>query len=104
MTEGAACTTLLAKEFINNDEPLIFANSDQFLDWDSNEFMYSMEADEIDGGMLTFTATHPKWSFAKLNEDGLVTKVAEKNQLVTLQPLVSIIGNTERTMLNMRKR
>jgi hypothetical protein len=30
MTEGAACTTLLAKEFINNDEPLIFANSDQF--------------------------------------------------------------------------
>jgi HAD superfamily hydrolase (TIGR01509 family) len=81
MTEGAACTTLLAKEFINNDEPLIFANSDQFLDWDSNEFMYSMEADEIDGGMLTFTATHPKWSFAKLNEDGLVTKVAEKKPI-----------------------
>ena len=81
MTEGAACTTLLAKEFINNDEPLIFANSDQFLDWDSNEFMYSMEADEIDGGMLTFTATHPKWSFAKLYEDGLVTKVAEKKPI-----------------------
>jgi len=81
MTEGAACTTLLAKEFINNDEPLIFANSDQFLDWDSNEFMYSMEADEIDGGMLTFTATHPKWSFAKLDEDGLVTKVAEKKPI-----------------------
>ena len=81
MTEGAACTTLLAKEFINNDEPLIFANSDQFLDWDSNEFMYSMEADEIDGGMLTFTATHPKWSFAKLDEDGLVTEVAEKKPI-----------------------
>lgn len=81
MTEGAACTTLLAKEFINNDEPLVFANSDQFLDWDSNEFMYSMEADEIDGGMLTFTATHPKWSFAKLNEDGFVSKVAEKKPI-----------------------
>lgn len=81
MTEGAACTTLLAKEFINNNEPLIFANSDQYLDWDSNEFMYSMEADEIDGGMLTFTATHPKWSFAKLAHDGLVTEVAEKKPI-----------------------
>lgn len=81
ITEGAACTTLLAKKFIDNDEPLIFANSDQFLDWDSNEFMYSMEADGIDGGMLTFTATHPKWSFAKINEDGLVTEVAEKKPI-----------------------
>lgn len=81
VTEGAACTTLLAKEFINNDEPLVFANSDQFLDWDSNEFMYSMEAEEIDGGMLTFNATHPKWSFAKTNEDGFVTEVAEKKPI-----------------------
>lgn len=81
ITEGAACTTLLAKEYINNDEPLVFANSDQFLDWDSNEFMYSMEADEIDGGILTFTATHPKWSFAKLNDDNFVTQVAEKKPI-----------------------
>jgi len=81
MTEGAACTTLLAKELINNDDPLVFANSDQFLDWDSNEFMYSMEAEEVDGGMLTFTATHPKWSFAKTNEDGFVTEVAEKKPI-----------------------
>ena len=81
MTEGAACTTLLAKEFINNDEPLLFANSDQFLEWDSNEFMYSMEADEVDGGILTFTATHPKWSFAKLNEEGFVAEVAEKKPI-----------------------
>jgi HAD superfamily hydrolase (TIGR01509 family) len=81
VTEGAACTTLLAKEFINNDEPLLIANSDQFVEWESNEFMYSMTADEIDGGILTFTATHPKWSFAKLNADGFVTEVAEKKPI-----------------------
>lgn len=81
LTEGAACTALMAKEFIDNDEPLLFSNSDQFLEWDSNEFMYSMMADEIDGGILTFTATHPKWSFAKLGEDGFVTEVAEKNPI-----------------------
>jgi HAD superfamily hydrolase (TIGR01509 family) len=81
LTEGAACTTLLAEKYINNDEPLLIANSDQYLDWNSNEFMYSMVADDIDGGILTFTATHPKWSFAKLNKDGFVERVAEKDPI-----------------------
>ncbi len=43
LTEGAACTALLAKEYIDNDNPLFFANSDQFVEWDSNEFMYKMQ-------------------------------------------------------------
>jgi len=81
ITEGAACTTLLAKEFIDNDQPLLFANSDQYIEWDSNEFMYSMMADEIDAGILTFTSTHPKWSFAKLSSDGYVVEVAEKKPI-----------------------
>ena len=78
LTEGAACTTLLAKEHIDNDAPLIMANSDQFVEWNSNECMYAFSADSIDGGILTFKATHPKWSYAKLNEDGFVSEVAEK--------------------------
>ena len=81
MTEGAACTTLLAKEFINNDEPLILANSDQYVEWESNQFMYSCMADDIDGSILTFRSTHPKWSYAKLNEEGFVTEVAEKKPI-----------------------
>jgi beta-phosphoglucomutase-like phosphatase (HAD superfamily)/dTDP-glucose pyrophosphorylase len=78
ITEGAACTTLLAKEYIDNDAPLVMANSDQFVEWNSNECMYAFSADSIDGGILTFKATHPKWSYAKLDEDGFVSEVAEK--------------------------
>ena len=81
LTEGAACTALLAKEYINNDKPLFFANSDQFVEWDSNEFMYKMNETNADGGIVSFKATHPKWSFAKVNEQGLVTEVAEKNPI-----------------------
>jgi len=81
ITEGAACTALLAKEFIDSDAPLFFANSDQFVEWDSNEFMYKMNESNVDGGMVTFRATHPKWSFAKINEEGYVTEVAEKNPI-----------------------
>jgi len=78
LTEGAACTTLLAKDYIDNNKPLVIANSDQWVDWESNEFMYAMGADNVEGGILTFPATHPKWSFAKLDKDGFVSEVAEK--------------------------
>ena len=81
ITEGAACTTLLAKHIINNDEPLVICNSDQVFEWNSNEFMYSMVADEVDAGILTFEGTHPKWSFAKLGDDGFVCEVAEKRPI-----------------------
>ena len=81
ITEGAACTTLLAKEYIDNDQPLVMANSDQFVEWDSNEFMYKMIEQKVDGGILTFKATHPKWSFVKVDKYGYVTEVAEKNPI-----------------------
>ena len=79
VTEGAACTTLLAKKFINNDNPLVMANSDQFIKWNSNKVMYNFTNKKYDGGILTFEALHPKWSYAKIDENTkLVTKVAEK--------------------------
>jgi len=81
VTEGAACTALLAKEFIDSDKPLFFANSDQYCEWDSNEFMYKMNETDADGGIVSFRSTHPKWSFAKVDEQGLVTEVAEKNPI-----------------------
>jgi HAD superfamily hydrolase (TIGR01509 family) len=81
ITEGAACTALLAKELINNEQPLFFANSDQFVVWDSNEFMYKMNETNADGGIVTFKATHPKWSFAKIGHDGFITEVAEKKPI-----------------------
>lgn len=84
ITEGAACTTLLAKEFINNNSPLVIANSDQYVNWNSSEFMYSMVGDAIDGGILTFNSTHPKWSYAKVDENGWVTEVAEKKPISNL--------------------
>jgi len=83
ITEGAACTTLLAKEYINNEEPLIIANSDQFVEWNSNEVLYAFTTEGVDGGILCFNSTHPKWSYAKLDENGFVSEVAEKQPIST---------------------
>jgi beta-phosphoglucomutase-like phosphatase (HAD superfamily)/dTDP-glucose pyrophosphorylase len=81
ITEGAACTTLLAKEYINTDQPLLIANSDQFLEWNSNECLYAFNADGIDAGIVTFKNTHPKWSYARVGDDGFVAEVAEKKPI-----------------------
>lgn len=81
ITEGAAITCLMAKEFINNEQPLIMANSDQIINWDSRQFMYDLYTKNADGGIATFKSTHPKWSYAKIGSEGTVVEVAEKKPI-----------------------
>lgn len=76
--EGAAITLSKFSKYIDTDSPLLIANADQYLDWNSNEFMYSMLGDTIDGGIATFASSHPKWSFVKVDSNGFVNEVAEK--------------------------
>ena len=83
VTEGAACTTLLAREYIDNDEALVIANSDQFVEWNSNEVLYAFTTEGVGGGILTFESTHPKWSYASVDNDGWVDRVAEKDPIST---------------------
>lgn len=77
VTQGAACTVLLSKELINNDDELMIANSDQWVDLDINNYLEHQDKAHLDGLIMTMEATDPKWSFAKV-ESGLVTEVAEK--------------------------
>jgi HAD superfamily hydrolase (TIGR01509 family) len=84
VTEGAACTTLLAKNLINNEKSLLIANSDQFIEWNSSETIYSFMSEGIDGGIVTFNSTHPKWSYARTNDEGIVLEVAEKKPISNL--------------------
>jgi len=79
LTEGAACTTLLAEKFINKNDPLLIANSDQFIEWNSSKTLYELTNKEIDGGIIVFKSIHPKWSYAKTDDNDIVTEVAEKN-------------------------
>jgi len=83
ITEGAACTVLKARDLINNDTQLLIANSDQLVDWSIDLFMKSIEITKSDGAIPVFHATHPKWSYAELDEDGNVIRVREKEPIST---------------------
>ena len=80
LTEGTACTVLYARKYINNDEPLLIANSDQIVDMDIGDFIDDCKNRDLDGSILTFIDKYqdPKWSFAKLDEENYVTEVKEK--------------------------
>ena len=79
LTRGPAETVLLAESVIDANKPMLIANSDQFLEWDVNAFMY--ECQQIDGSISVFRQhdkNDKKWSYVKLDDNGLVTDVQEK--------------------------
>lgn len=80
LTEGTACTVLYARKYINNDEPLLIANSDQIVDMNIGDFIDDCSNRKLDGSILTFVDEFkdPKWSFAKIDNNNLVTDVKEK--------------------------
>ena len=92
-TEGAACTVLMASQHFNNDDPLMFANSDQIIDSDAMSLWFgyilglaerSSDQEQVDGAIMLFEANHPKWSYArtaKSNGELRVFEVAEKKMI-----------------------
>jgi dTDP-glucose pyrophosphorylase len=75
VTNGAACTVLLAEEYINNNKPLLIVNSDQIIKYNPISFFNSTI--DADGVIMTFPCSEEKWSYAK-TKNGFVTEVAEK--------------------------
>lgn len=80
-TAGAACTALLAIDFINNDEPLLIINGDIVGDFRFDDAVNEFVERDLDGGILVFSGIHPRWSYVKCNEEGFVVETAEKRPI-----------------------
>lgn len=82
LSEGPAASALAAKEYINDEDMLVISNCDQIIEWVPNEFLRDAgERRHLDGSIATFTAEGSQWSYAKTDSEGMVTEVAEKNQI-----------------------
>ena len=84
VTEGAACTVLLASEYFHSEDYMMIANSDQYLDFDMSEFINDSIERKLDGNIICFPGSHPKWSYVKLDENKFVVEVAEKRTISNL--------------------
>lgn len=81
LTKGAACTVLTVKNQINTDQQLMIANCDQYIDINIDDYLQAFEKSTADGFIMTMTATDPKWSFARVDDQGYVTEVREKQPI-----------------------
>lgn len=93
VTEGAACTVLLAKKLINSGDPLMIANSDQWVDVNINDYLRALDVSGDDGLIMTMKADHPKWSYVRMDA-GRVTEVVEK-KVVSDEATVGIYNYRE---------
>ncbi|BDI28883.1 glycosyl transferase family 2 [Capsulimonas corticalis] len=89
VTEGAACTVLLAKEHINSADPLMIANSDQWVDINIDDYLAKQNEERADGLIMTMWADDPKWSFLRFDASGALCEVVEK-EVVSEEATVGI--------------
>lgn len=81
LTEGAACTVLTIASLLNTDDPIIIANSDQWVDWEFDRYLHSLLHPCVDGSIVSFyqpDESDLKWSYARISTEGWVTEVQEK--------------------------
>ena len=78
-TRGSACSALMAIDHIATDTPLLIANSDQLFEAPIAELIRGFTT--ADAGIVSFDSVHPRWSYARLNEQGKVIETAEKRPI-----------------------
>lgn len=79
--QGAACSALLAIEYINKDDELILAGGDQYLDIDVPSVIEQFRASPADAAVITFPSVHPQYSYVRVDENGWVIEAAEKKPI-----------------------
>ena len=78
-----------AKAYINNDMPLVISNCDQYLDWNSDEFLRICNQPHVDGCVLTYFADTTKNSYCTVDANGQCTLFKEK-EVISPHSLVGV--------------
>ena len=76
LVEGPANSALLFRDQINSNEELVIANCDQIMEWNSENFLHNVRL--YDGAVVTYHTDTDKNSYARLDKNGLVVEIREK--------------------------
>jgi dTDP-glucose pyrophosphorylase len=78
VTEGQLCTVLTASHFFKPNQPILIAAADSYIESNIAEEVKTSKADGI---ISVINLPGEQWSFAKTDEEGKVTEVAEKTRI-----------------------
>lgn len=80
-TAGAACTALLAIGHLDLGGELMIVSATDHIDVDYPHVIQHFRDQRADCGILTFDSLHPRYSFVRVGQDGLVSEAAEKRPI-----------------------
>ncbi len=80
-TKGSACTSLLASSQLDSNSELLIISANELVDIDLSSIVDDFRERELQGGTLVFHSVHPRYSYVRLNNDGLVTEAAQQNPI-----------------------
>ncbi|HUM66831.1 MAG TPA: hypothetical protein PLV32_13320, partial [Chitinophagaceae bacterium] len=80
ITEGQLCTVLAAREYFANNSGVLVASSDALVIGDMLPEIERV-GDMLGGVISVMSLPGDQWSFAKADESGRVTEVAEKTRI-----------------------
>ena len=80
-TQGAACTALLGIRHIGWEEELLILNSNEFVNIDYRATVESFRNRDLDAGVVVFPSLHPRYSYLRLDREGLIEEAAEKRPI-----------------------
>ena len=82
VTEGPACSALVAKPSINFNHPLIVTNCDQIMRWDPYGFVsFATNYPTAAGVVVTYKTQTPKNSYIRLDDYGNGVEIREKEPI-----------------------
>lgn len=86
-TGGQIESILLAEKYINNDDPLIVANDNQWLDWDIEKMLDIFLFQKLDSllDLITFTSDgNHRYNYIKLDDDNNVVFIKQNCPITQL--------------------
>lgn len=81
ITDGPASTLELALNQIDNRNPILCVNSDQYVSADLSDFLREVRNGKSDGQILTMGAMGEKWSYVGRDSKGNVERIVEKVEI-----------------------
>jgi hypothetical protein len=89
LTNGAVETALTAKDYINNETPLIITNSDQIFEWNKDKYIDYLRMSNTEADVVIVNETTEKFSYIQLDDNNYGVKLTEK-EVISNNALVGI--------------
>lgn len=80
-TRGSACTALLAACHFEQNQEVLVVSANELVDTDLADAVKTFRQRTLDGGALIFRSIHPRYSYVRLDDAGLVIEAAQQNPI-----------------------